>query len=86
MFHSASELCIEKAQSYQAFDFDADILRSNTGLTIAQRQSASGFSVANVDDGLGANGRRGRVRSGQCVYLADRVAYPTSSQQLAFTL
>jgi len=26
MFHSASEICIEKAQSFQAADFDADIL------------------------------------------------------------
>jgi hypothetical protein len=24
-FHCASEICIEKAQSYQASDFDADI-------------------------------------------------------------
>jgi hypothetical protein len=26
MFHSASEICIEKAPSFQASDFDAEIL------------------------------------------------------------
>jgi hypothetical protein len=48
MFSYASEICIEKAQSFQRFDFDADILIFATGVGCPrwQHQADGGRSTA----------------------------------------